>query len=220
MTSNHISDWLPTLLTPISQNSNDKLTGSAERPIYGMSLWNALSNRQPSPRREVLLNIDPIWNVSAIRDDRYKLVQGLVYPKWAGWYPPFTVYDEIQGEVPNDNRHLSLDTSLVFRVLKQLERNVKPVKHYWSSKVKCGPRPLNATTNCAPQLTPCLFDLISDPCEYNNIADEMPEIAERLWKRILYHNSTAGPVGRESLDPDSWPPAHNYLWTYWQDEPI
>ena len=40
----------------------------------------------------------------------------------------------------------------------------KPVQVY------CGPKPSNASSNCRPSESPCLYHIPSDPCEYNNIA--------------------------------------------------
>jgi arylsulfatase B len=80
----HVTDWLPTLMSAI---------GAAERvagvsPEYGVSQWESLSHGTPSPRRQLLHNIDPVWNVSSIRMGRFKLVQGLILKEWQGWFPP------------------------------------------------------------------------------------------------------------------------------------
>ncbi|KAH3825934.1 hypothetical protein DPMN_127821 [Dreissena polymorpha] len=47
----------------------------------------------------------------------------------------------------------------------------KSYKHFGNPvKIDCGPKPFNASTNCDPGLLPCLYNIASDPCEYNNIA--------------------------------------------------
>ena len=78
----HVTDWLPTLAS----------AAGIQLPVthmYGVSQWNSLLDEAlPPPRTEVLHNIDPIWNVSAIRVGRFKLVQGIVEPEWQGWFPP------------------------------------------------------------------------------------------------------------------------------------
>ena len=46
--------------------------------------------------------------------------------------------------------------------------------------VDCGPKPKNASSNCNPMVYPCLYYIPSDPCEYNNIAQNNSEIVSSL----------------------------------------
>ncbi|RWS27632.1 arylsulfatase B-like protein [Leptotrombidium deliense] len=80
--------------------------------------------------------------------------------------------------------------------------------------------PANATTNCKPHQEPCLFDIDTDPCEYNNVAHIYPDIATKLWKKILKYNETAVPPGNKPNDPCSSPTLHGYTWSNWQDDPV
>ena len=43
-------------------------------------------------------------------------------------------------------------------------------------RVECGEKPANASTNCKPSKSPCLFNIAKDPCEYNNIADSHSDV--------------------------------------------
>ena len=78
----HVTDWVPTILAAV-QSPDAKIP-----LVYGVSQWESLSHRTATPRKELLHNIDPIWNVSSIRVSRFKLVQGLVLRPWQGWFPP------------------------------------------------------------------------------------------------------------------------------------
>ena len=51
-------------------------------------------------------------------------------------------------------------------------------------RVNCGPKPTNASTNCQPTVSPCLYHIPSDPCEYNNIARQKNDIVStHFWFR-------------------------------------
>lgn len=43
--------------------------------------------------------------------------------------------------------------------------------------VECGARPRNASTNCQPTKDYCLFDIEKDPCEFNNLAFDLPSVS-------------------------------------------
>ncbi|GIY27607.1 arylsulfatase B [Caerostris darwini] len=80
----HVTDWLPTLYRAAGGNVSDL------GKLDGHDLWDTLSSAKgPSPRTEVLLNIDPVAGVAALRVGDFKLVQGTVYQgQWDGWYGP------------------------------------------------------------------------------------------------------------------------------------
>lgn len=77
----YIADWLPTLLTAAGL-PRSSLAGR----IDGVDMWPSISGEpaaapvhlQGSPRSEVLVNIDPIFNYSAIRRGEFKYVLGSV----------------------------------------------------------------------------------------------------------------------------------------------
>ncbi|KAI1301338.1 Arylsulfatase B [Halotydeus destructor] len=206
----YVTDWLPTLLTAVGSPVPPKSTPT--RPVDGKSLWAALSAGQPSPRKRMLLNIDPVWNTSAIRVGDYKLVQGLVYPKWSGWLPPLG-HGSDTSPVNYDLRA----ESLVYQTLTKMHRLVNWHPNARSSRLDCGAKPVNASSNCHPDVSHCLYNIKQDPCEYNNLAKDKPGLVAHLWAMILKLNATASPVGREPLDSKSWPPAHSYTWSTWAD---
>lgn len=61
-------DWLPTILS---------IAGIQEsQTIDGVSHWNALRSAGPSPRSEMVYNIDDTFNQGTIRVGDYKLIVG------------------------------------------------------------------------------------------------------------------------------------------------
>ncbi|XP_071831480.1 arylsulfatase J-like isoform X2 [Apostichopus japonicus] len=174
----HVTDFYPTIL---------KLAGGniSEDTYDGFDIWDTISNDSPSPRREILLNIDPVGSYGALRSGDYKVITGNVYDgQWSGWYPP-------EGE---NNEHEKLPKASV---------------------VYCPPIPANASTNCDPAKKPCLYHIPNDPCEFYNLADMYPDILSELMDRLRFYNSTMIPSARKPRDPNSNPMLHGGNWIPW-----
>lgn len=73
---------------------------------------------------------------------------------------------------------------------------------------------------CKPLTQPCVFDVISDPCERRNLYENIGEILRLLEAEMVTYRSTeVKPNNRRSdklADPKYW----NNTWTYWQDLPV
>lgn len=203
----HISDWLPTLY----QAAGGKVEELG--PIDGTSHWNSFINgTQPSSRKEILLNIDPIEKSWAIRSGNYKLLSG-TYGK---------TYDQWFGPSGRDNNTEPIfvtlpslaDKSMVAATLRNLGRNFKTPTLDWyrSHEVNCSSA--NSTT-CDSTKAPCLFNIVNDPCEYNNLADKKVEIVNTLLNKVnIYAQSSVRPLKVPS-DPDSNPDNCNFTWGPW-----
>lgn len=73
---------------------------------------------------------------------------------------------------------------------------------------------------CKPLQEPCVFDVVADPCERQNLYDKNSKILRILEEEMAAYRRTAvKPNNRRSdkfADPKYW----NYTWTYWQDLPL
>ncbi|XP_077994401.1 arylsulfatase I-like [Glandiceps talaboti] len=180
----HVSDWLPTIYHAAGGD-----VGDLPSVIDGFDQWDTLSRGTPSPRTEILLNIDPMSNTSALRVGNYKIVIGeCVQGQFDGWYKP--------DGFKQDN-------------------HIESRKKKSSLIVNCGPKPENASENCKPAEKPCLFDVKRDPCEYVNLADKYPDILHILLSRLQEYNSTAVPPMFPEFNPAAYPYKHNGAWTPW-----
>lgn len=42
-----------------------------------------------------------------------------------------------------------------------------------------------SSANCTEATSPCLFNVIEDPCEFNNIAEDNPTLVKTMMVRLL-----------------------------------
>lgn len=73
---------------------------------------------------------------------------------------------------------------------------------------------------CTPLIQPCVFDVESDPCERQNLYENMSETLSLLEaEMVTYRRTQVKPNNRRSekfADPKYW----NNTWTYWKDLPV
>lgn len=185
----HASDWLPTLaegVAGINLSTIDNL-----QKLDGCNAWSAILGNDSSPRKEVLLSLNPgrgppsghpHWQSfigsAAIRVENWKLIIGL----------------------PN----CSLDVWPSLNVTK--DRCPSGWVHPDGEEV---PPPPN------PSLT-WLFDLSKDPLEKDDVHEDHPDVVAELRARIEAFNSThivqaPGPP----IDPAADPRKFGDVWTPW-----
>ncbi|XP_046575330.1 arylsulfatase I-like [Haliotis rubra] len=188
----HITDWLPTLYHAAGGDVN-KL-----RNQDGYNLWEMLSNNGAAVRNEILHNIDPIQNFSSIRVGEYKLVMGDISEgKDDSWYPP------------PEGKDTKIKHPSGSEFVKEFNTNDHPVN------VNCGKKPVDAETNCQPEVSPCLFHIASDPCEFHNIASTNPDQLQFLLARLEEYRKTMVPPANKDPDPNADPRLHGGAWTWW-----
>ncbi|XP_049517373.1 arylsulfatase I-like isoform X4 [Dermacentor silvarum] len=169
------------------------------------------------PRHEMLLNIDSKDGSEAIIQDSYKLVFGAFPDGTSQWL-----------EIPGKRLPAAEEAELArqscisctaYRVLAMRGRspNCGEAGSIYSTPVKCGKRN-SSTAPCDSTLAPCLYDINADPCEYNDIANENPEIVRQLQARIsAYKKGALKPVNLDQ-DPSAFPHNHGGAWVSWKDK--
>lgn len=130
-----------------------------------------LVDDRPSPRSELLYNINYKWKLAAIRMGKYKLVLGgSAEDRYDGWYEAI----EAESSSPRFENPASQKTlyteCLAHKALWALGRNGKVSGLDDMLTVECGLRSKDVNASCKPKAKPCLFNLEKDPCEYRNIA--------------------------------------------------
>ncbi|KAH0535787.1 arylsulfatase B [Cotesia glomerata] len=202
-----ITDWLPTLLTVAGGNNSILPTA-----IDGIDMWESLNNKGPSQRRVVVHNIDDIYGAAAITVDDWKLVKGTTYRgTWDDWYGssswdvPYNTTEVIESSAGSAVTDLGLP--LILNLIINLREE---------SRVQCGKK--NTTlAKCRPLVKPCLFNIRSDPCEFNNLAEADNEMLVNLMDVLNKVNKTAVPPKKVDSDPRSKPSLWDHTWTNFGD---
>lgn len=102
------------------------------------------------------------------------------------------------------------------RKCKLLERDIISLRN--KSQIKCKV-PRNGTfTPCISQNAPCLFDIINDPCEFNNIAGKYPRRTQIMKNQVNLIRQTALLPINQPADPNANPALNGGLWTWWQEK--
>jgi len=177
----HITDWLPTFVN---------LAGGhiPKNNIFdGFDQSNSLQKMEPSPRKEVLLNIDhQAFKNTALRVGDWKIMRaGFVGLIWGGWYPP-----------PAGISNATTDDSIRY------------------VEVNCGgPIPKHAG-RCV--LGACLFNIAKDPCEFHDVSTTYPHIFKSMMSKLgKYEASMVPPLQNQTADPMANPALHNGVWEPW-----
>ena len=115
-------------------------------------------------------------------------------------------------------KHLETAPTHMFKsdlrdILQSMGRPVKEASTPYI--VNCGPKPPDAAINCNVSVRPCLYNITADPCEYHNLADQMPEAVTKLMELFTDYSRTAIPPGNKPDDPKGYPSKHGGLWVPW-----
>ena len=143
------------------------LCSNSTSKLDGISIWQALSNDQISPRKSILHNIDDIWGSSALTSGDWKLVKGTNYNgAWDTWYGPAgdrntSAYDY--------KAISSCNTGRALQAINMLPTIADITRMLSESNIDCKSN-LKADTVCNPLIQPCLFNIKADPCEKYNLA--------------------------------------------------
>lgn len=94
----HVTDWYPTFVEAAGGNPSNISN------IDGVSQWQNLLSGSSGPRSEFIYNFDEIYNNSAIRQGRFKLVQG--HPGDPdGWFAPEEMGNETTEDLSGSRVH-------------------------------------------------------------------------------------------------------------------
>ncbi|XP_075748234.1 arylsulfatase I isoform X4 [Rhipicephalus microplus] len=199
----HLVDWMPTLYQVAGGRVED--LGA----IDGISQWDALMSRNKLPvRQELLHGFYPADGSGAYRSGRYKLV---LVPSDGSWTD--TRLQPV-GDTPSDVDLGKLaGESKAANVLSEFHApsTAKAANLEWRrlTSVSCG---RGHGSNSEALHCPCLFDIVDDPCELRNLAQERSHIVDILMQKLAAASDISVPSLKETPDPEAYPLYNNCTW--------
>lgn len=212
-----MTDWLPTL----AHVARAKI----DRELDGHNQWETLSLGKENPRTNVLINRDQTIPYTSYVSGHYKYVNGTTDGgTMDGWLSNYHNRSEV---FPNFNHSKVINESPVGQVLKRFSSSPKSgisaaqiskMREQCSLTCNLVPRePTDPRRQCRPLQAPCLFDIVRDPCERDNLATVLPGMMTRLEHEAQYYESIAVQPRTQPNDPRSNPTNFDMVWTRWFD---
>ncbi|KAL1455069.1 hypothetical protein WDU94_009189 [Cyamophila willieti] len=214
----HLTDWLPTLYH-IAGGDLSKLS----KDLDGMNHWNSLiDSGVPQQRDTILVAMNSEYNDEALIHLGWKLVKvntsktmSFAHMHYNRTTSDDSTYDK--EKILNSKTNLILakyqsydDFTLTSNLVDQLRTK---------ARIDCVER-APVETNCMDKY--CLYNIIQDPCEYQNKANENPEMVEQLktlldrYKRDKENITVQIFSFEEIANPIYW---HGY-WSPWKETDI
>ncbi|XP_015608392.1 arylsulfatase B [Cephus cinctus] len=211
----HITDWVPTLYAAAGGDIRDL------RELDGVNQWRALNHSGQSTSRTILLNIDEISKTEGAIHGRFKLIRGSIDPhgQYDGYVWPINHYrrrvtisyntTRILHSVVADSIRTHLGTPITQPSTMITLRQRATVECHTNST---SPNIFNVST-C--NQTECLFDIIHDPCETKNIAQQYPMRVTDLDQFLAKHSNSLMKQLRLPVDQMADPRRKNGTWQPW-----
>ncbi|XP_058472485.1 arylsulfatase B-like [Solea solea] len=184
----HISDWLPTFVGLAGGSIN------TTKPLDGFDMWKSISYGLPSPRQELLHNIDPMFqDETPCQDEEYRLALSEVASR-----EPWTQY----------SFNVSIHAAIRVSNWKLLTGN--PGCDKWFPRP-----PHNTSLSQSDRLKPVmLFDVERDPQERYDLSDRFAGVVDYLLKRLSQYQKSALPINYPKSDPRCDPTSRG-AWGPW-----
>jgi len=202
----HVSDWLPTF----GEVAGFKVPAN----IDGKSQWKIINSGGRAVRNEVV-HIDNVLNFGSLINGNLKLVDGtLLNGMYDGWLSSLGTPLNVSQEAYASNVMNSVASKAIGSKLKtETITNIR-------SKAFVTCTNTIRKVPCNLLLKRCLFNIVNDPCEENNIANvqradmRQMETLYRRWKLATV------PTRRKMAEKDCDPINFNKTWNWWHSDSV
>lgn len=187
-------------------------------------MWPALKYGYQAVDREILHNIDDIFNYVSYSKNQWKFINGSTqngeFDVWLG--EPHSE-DEQQWDARALMYEETIRNSSVWQILSKFNANSEMADITalrTEASINCLYNDSNIGISCNPLIEPCLFDIEADPCEQNNVYDKYQNsiILQDILKRIEeLRMGSLEPLNRPE-DPQCNPKNFKGEWSWWEND--
>ncbi|XP_041485158.1 arylsulfatase B-like [Lytechinus variegatus] len=190
----HISDWFPTLIEGVAGGSTAGLA------LDSYNMWDSITKGGPSPRKELLHNIDPLIRADHAMGYGTDEETSLIYP--------------LSGVYPKMAANFSTTMRAAIRMGDWKLLTGLPGRNGWFPPPEWN---IKAYTPVDPphKLT-WLFNIAADPNEKNDLSDQHPEVVAELVCRLEAYYQTSVPVRFPDQTVKANPASHHGVWGPWE----
>lgn len=217
----YIGDLLPTLASA----ANIQLD-TQQMNLDGLNLWSALKYGYDAVEREIVHNIDDIFDYVSYGKGKWKFINGTTDDgEYDGWLSVRHNDSNAEMDPRAANYEELIMNTTVWQHLSEINAKtalpgvVNITKLRQDAAISCMLANATQGVACEPLLGPCLFDIAVDPCEQNNLYEAMSDgkVVQELLKRIAHFRETAHVPNNKPLDAKCDPRLYDGEWTWWED---
>lgn len=199
--------------------------------IDGKDMWNSISEETESARKDLVYNIDEIYNYVAVRQGDWKYVVGTTTGQnlWYGNSGKSDAYNYNVDEILHSETATALAGLLTYKQIEEKNSSENKgtdfklltsediLRTRRNATIRCPQINVTESNKCKPSEAPCIFNLKEDPCERINLAQDNPAILTALQAMVERYRKTALKPRNVPRDPNADPALHNNTWTNWKD---